>query len=467
MGAASTLFFSTAADQDTLNKRVRPSDDQMNFLREKKDDLENYLRRDLPERTECEVSTWLQGSYKLHTLIRPVHGQDEYDVDLGIYIEWDAFKGERWTHKQLRSLLQASLMDYRSHDESIKEVTQPPKERCSRLKFDQQFHIDIPVYHFETTGKITQLATLSHGWEQSDPEQMLNWFQARLEGEDRAKVRRIVRYVKAWAALTFINRPEARPSSLLLTVLCVDAFVEHVGELELGDDDLLYEILAGIHDRLRADSRVENPVATDHDKNINRLKDDEFQVFMADLAKFVNTAARACECEEEGDAAIIWAEAFDFLFPLPDVEGLAKAHAGTGLMVPTPVIDIDIYSAQGGLVRRYSGEVDFVRIDETLEFRITNPDVLPPRARIRWVVRNVGAEAFRKNDLGHSTEDAGRFSRKEHAAYVGRHFMDCEVYQGETIRSVTRVPVNIIGVQMPTRHPPRPAYRLLAGRRRR
>ncbi|RUL65800.1 hypothetical protein EKH79_03555 [Dyella dinghuensis] len=467
MGAASSLFFSSTADQDSLNKRVRPSDDQMNYLRERKDDLESYLRQDIARRTGCEVSTWLQGSYKLHTLIRPIHTKDEYDVDLGVYVEWDAFDREKWTHVQLRTLLQASLMDYRDNVDEVKDISEPAKQRCSRVMFDQQFHIDVPIYHFETTTKNTQLATLNKGWEQSDPEQMLKWFQARLGGPERARVRRVVRYVKAWASLTFAEQPKMRPSSLFLTVLCVDAFVAHIGDRELQDDDLLQEIVVAIEERLRADPRVENPVATDHDRNINRLDDNAFRTFMTKLRAFASTATRACECEEEGDAAIVWAEAFDFLFPLPDVEGLAKAMPGTGLMVSTPVIAIDIHGKDGHFARRYTGEVEFVRLGETLDFHITNPGVLPPLARVRWVVRNVGDEAFRKNDLGHSAYDTGGLSRNERAAYLGRHFMDCEVYQGDTIHSVTRVPVNIIGMQMPNRHPPRPAYRLLAGRRRR
>lgn len=465
MGAASEYFFSTDGERDTLNKRVRPSDEQFEFLRTKKDALEAHLCRDLPQRTGRPVSTWLQGSYKLHTLIRPVHKRDEYDVDLGVYLEWAMAEGTGWTPVAVRQHVQASVRAYRDAEGAAKGVEEPPKERCSRIRFTRQFHIDVPAYHFEPASGLTRLATLSHGWERSDPELMVRWFQARMEGEERAKVRRAVRYLKAWAALTFADHADARPSSLLLTVLCVDAFTARVGERDLPDDDLLHEVATAIHGRLRADRRVENPVPSDQDRDINRLDEAGFQRFMAALAKLVDTARRACDCDDDAEAATIWAEVFDYLFPLPDVAGLAETQTGQGLLVPTPIIDIDVYTAQGRFDRHYQGDAEFVRIGETLRFRITNPDVLPPRTQIRWVVRNVGEHAYRENDLGHSARDTGALEHEEHAAYLGRHFMDCEIYQAGRIRSITRVPVHVAAQPIPARHQPRPAYRQLARRR--
>lgn len=464
MGAAAEFFFSPAADRDTLNKRVRPGDDQMEFLRLKKDALEAHLRRDLPLRTGCAVSTWLQGSYKLHTLIRPVHKKDEYDVDLGVYVEWGMAEGERRSPEALRRHVQSSVRAYTDVVGVLKGVDDPPKERCSRLKFARQFHIDVPTYNFDPRTGLTQLATLSHGWERSDPEQMVQWFQARLDGEARARVRRIVRYVKAWSALTFADQAKARPSSLLLTVLCVDAFTARTGEGDLGDDDLLHQVVTAIHERLRADRHVQNPVVSDQDRDINRLDDEGFQAFMTALARLVDTAHRACGAADDAAAATIWAEAFDYLFPLPDVEGLAEAVPGQAILVPTPNIAVEVLSDRGQLLRQFQGEAEFVRIGETIRFRITNPGVLPPGARIRWVVRNVGDHAYDENDLGHSTFDTGARVHEEHAAYRGRHFMDCEVYQAGRIRSITRVPVHIAAEPLPARHRPRPAYRLLARR---
>jgi hypothetical protein len=58
-------------------------------------------------------------------------------------------------------------------------------------------------------------------WEDSDPKAIYVWFKDQFQEERRAKVRRLVRFVKAWAALKF--REAERPSSLLLTVLVAEA----------------------------------------------------------------------------------------------------------------------------------------------------------------------------------------------------------------------------------------------------
>ncbi len=60
MAAAAGLFFSTNTEQETLNKRVRPSDEQLERLRARKDELIVHLKRDLPIRCGVPVSTWLQ-----------------------------------------------------------------------------------------------------------------------------------------------------------------------------------------------------------------------------------------------------------------------------------------------------------------------------------------------------------------------------------------------------------------------
>ena len=88
------------------------------------------------------------------------------------------------------------------------------------------------------------------------------------------------------------------------------------------------------------------------------------------------------------------------------------------------------------------------------------------RAEVRWVVRNIGQDAYDENDLGHSELDDGAF-HDEHAVYHGRHFMDCEVRVNGRLSALTRIPVAITRTQMPLRHPPRkPAYARLRGRRR-
>lgn len=466
MGAASGLFFYSDSGKDTLNKRVRPSDEQMELLREKKADIETHLRSDLRDRCDCPVSTWLQGSYKLHTLVRPLHKQD-YDVDIGVYVEWGNADGEIFTPLEIREHLQSSLRAFKRVDTSVKEIVDPPKERCSRANYEKQFHIDTPAYHHNTDTGVARLATLSNGWECSDPEKMVKWFQDRLDGDDRKQVRRLARYLKAWAALRFSEDRNSQPSSLLLTVLAVEAYSTAIGQQSLADDDALRAIVDSIFWRLSRNSHVENPVTTDQDRDLNRLDNTGFDGFMRGLNELLDIATRATGCDEEANAAAAWTDAFDYLFPLPDVAGLAEeTDIQRGLMVATPNIRIDISTTRGGpALRSFNDQVDLVRLKECLRFRITNPQDLPLGATVRWIVRNLGEDAYRENDLGHSVTDDGSLVHDETAAYHGRHFMDCEIRVGGRLRSITRVPVLVTSMQMPSRHPARPAYTRLRSRR--
>jgi len=468
MGAAAGLFFSTDAEQETLNKRVRPGDDQLERLRERKDDLVAHLKRDLPLSSGVAVSTWLQGSYKLHTLIRPLSKQD-YDVDVGIYFEWGHSSDVKLTPAELRAKLQQSLLDFATNDQHVKDVENPAKDRCSRAYYEKHLHIDLPGYHYSTDTRETRLATIDGAWEVSDPEKMVDWFQERLDGDERAQARRVVRYLKAWAALRFEEDRNAQPSSLMLTVLATDAFADMVQGLNIGDDEALQLVVEEVFDRLSATAVVENPVDSDQDRNINRLGDDNFARFMDALKQLRDIARNAVLADNEPDAAAIWTEAFDYLLPLPDVTGMAEADLAKGRMVlvNAPSVRVAVSAERGGAPRQVfsNGQVDLAYRDEWLRFYVTNRHLLPARAEIRWVVRNIGQDAYDENDLGHSRLDNGEF-HDEHAMYHGRHFMDCEVRVSGRLYALTRIPVAITRTQMPPRHPPRrPAYTQLRGSR--
>jgi hypothetical protein len=64
MGNCAALFYSTDGDVETLHRRVRPSDEQLESQQEYWSDLAEYLKTDLAQRLTVAVSHWLQGSYK-------------------------------------------------------------------------------------------------------------------------------------------------------------------------------------------------------------------------------------------------------------------------------------------------------------------------------------------------------------------------------------------------------------------
>ena len=105
-----------------------------------------------------------------------------------------------------------------------------------------------------------RLATENDEWEKSDPKAIYLWFRDQFDDLPRAKVRRQVKYLKAWAALKFALNNGA-PSSILLTVLVAEAAKAQLDDPgSLGaDDNTLRGILERMVERLDEETEVLNP----------------------------------------------------------------------------------------------------------------------------------------------------------------------------------------------------------------
>lgn len=468
MGKASRLF-NGSADQ-TLIGRVTPTSEQREFLQKHWNDLASHLKSALAIAHGYSISTWLQGSYKYATLIKPVHLGEEYDVDVGVYFEWSEEDIEP-TPKQLRDWVQAEILEYEKSCAELVKVDVPAKERCSRASYIRQFHIDTPVYHLNTDSNVRRLACLSDKWEHSDPKAIYKWFKDAVSGDDKEQLRRLVRYLKAWAAVSFDNAAESRPSSIFLTVVATEAYLGLWPQRLLGmsDDDALVAAIRKIHDRLFDERKVNNPVNESED--LNRMSADGWNGFLPRLTSLQDIAERADEADDEPSAALIWSEAFSFLMPLPETDQVEIVDESSGRAVmQLPEIDIEVFSGeQERPIARHRNEVPGVAKGCSLTFSIANPHVVPEFATVEWTVRNEGQEADVRSDLGHRRIGIRLLTMDEHTAYVGRHFMDCIVRLNGQVYAVRRVPVTIRDVKHVVRNPPKPSYTKLRSffRRRR
>lgn len=457
MGQASKLF--NGNTDQTLNGRVTPTVEQREFLQQRWNDLADHLKLALVKHG-FTISTWLQGSYKYATLIKPVRYEEEYDVDVGFYFEWDDDQDAEPTPKQLRDWVQAELLEYEKQCEELQKVEVPPKERCSRAKYIRQFHIDTPVYHRNIDSDVRRLACLSGKWEHSDPKKLYKWFKEAVSGDDRDQLRRLVRYLKAWAAVSFDDAPDSRPSSIFLTVIATEAYQGLLLQRFFGldDDDALVEVIKKLHARLFDDRKVENPV--DKHEDLNRISAEAWEGFRPRLAALQDIAERADDAEDEASAALIWSEAFSFLMPLPETDQVEIIDESSGRAVmQLPEVDIKVFTGSPPrLVTTHRNEVSGVAKGCSLSFTIVNPHVVPEFATVEWTVRNEGQDADQRSDLGHRRIGMRLLSTEEQTVYVGRHFMDCVIRLNGQVYAVRRVPVTIRDVQHIARNPPRPPY---------
>ncbi|BBU30383.1 hypothetical protein BTHE68_41170 [Burkholderia sp. THE68] len=443
MGKAVRLFNGGA--EQTLYGRVTPTQEQRQFLQAQWNAMADHLKARLSG-WGFPVSTWLQGSYKYGTLIKPVHKGEEYDVDVGIYFSWNARANEaRPTAQQIRDWVQEELREYKKSAPELKEVVEPAKERCSRAIYAQQFHIDTPTYHLDPATDTRRLACLSGAWEDSDPKQLYKWFRDVVGPDNRDQLRRLVRYLKGWAAVAFEDAPEARPSSILLTVTTAEAYSQMWGVRLLGadDDDALIAVVGKVYERLAKDRRVPNPV--DRNEDLNRIRDESWTAFLMRLSVLNDAAQTADTAEDEAAAALAWEGAFSFLMPLPETDEVEVVEATTDrALMQVPEINVKVYDRRGGnLIATYRNEVPGVPKGSWLVFEIDNRHVVPQYADICWTVRNDGEEADHIGDLGHIRRGINMHTTEEHTAYLGKHYMDCVIRLNGSIFAVRRVPVNI------------------------
>lgn len=459
MSCAARLF-NSKSDQ-TLYSRIRPSKEQFAIQQARWNDLRDFLKSRLKEDTGYPTSSWLQGSYKFDTQIRPWNTEAQFDIDLGLYFEWtgDDEDGE-YDPEGFKQFVQNALLDYADDEDNDATGVDEPKERCCRISFNTDFHIDVPCYHLDRGEDRRALATETKGWEESDPKAIYKWFKELFDdAADRGLLRRLVCYMKMWAALKM--EEGKRPSSITLTVLVGEALTGLDRSEAVDDDDVLQRIITAVADRLDGDTRVFNPV--DAGEDLNRLNEEATNGFRALLRDFEDMARRANAATTEANAAEIWTEAFEHFFPMPeDLEGEAdggEARAstakGTALMVYAfdPQIRVRAVSKDNS---NYSKEgvnsLPTIVKNCSISFELVNADALPNGSAVRWTVRNRGHEAWNRNDIGHYSGDA--FATDEHSAYNGNHAMDLTVYQYGRIIGRRRIEINVRGQAMPARNLP-------------
>uniref|UniRef100_U9UHG2 Cyclic GMP-AMP synthase DncV-like nucleotidyltransferase domain-containing protein n=1 Tax=Rhizophagus irregularis (strain DAOM 181602 / DAOM 197198 / MUCL 43194) TaxID=747089 RepID=U9UHG2_RHIID len=123
------------------------------------------------------------------------------------------------------------------------------KDRCERVVFTNHFHIDLPLYYFDSIAGEAVLAT-ANGWEHSDPKGFQDWFESAVDQDRRPYVRRMIKYLKSWAALKALSGKVKLLPSMAFTILVA----EFVNMLSCSDDEMDFSNLA-----LQVTNRLDYP----------------------------------------------------------------------------------------------------------------------------------------------------------------------------------------------------------------
>jgi hypothetical protein len=238
-----------------------------------------------------------QGSYSMHTMITPLDG--EFDIDDGVYLQHlDASNMNQWpTPATVHQWLLKATNDY-TNEKSI------DKQTCVRMRFAGQYHVDLPAYGI--LGNVYLLANKGpKGWHDSDPKAITDWF-LKQEGD---QLRRIVRYLKAWADFQ-TGRIGKLPSGLILTVLAT-----HYIQPDDRDDIALSRTVTAISNFVNPYFIVFNPVDGSEELTA-RLTEEQKLRFQNAIKNFADDAASSIASDDPEKASKLWRKQLGDRFPL-------------------------------------------------------------------------------------------------------------------------------------------------------
>ena len=310
------------------NAVIRLTDDKRQTLIRERDSLRQRMNAGFNMLTHEQknghiLEFYSQGSFVMDTIIVPLY--DDFDLDDGVYFRGSLNERQRPEPQFF-------------HDLVIKTITTPDdfkkvedKDTCVRVSSKAGFHIDLPIYYAEKND-CPDLAHLKKGWILSNPIEFIEWFEnhaksgfqkaflyeTRLYAEKYSKwqenirkqdtqLRRIVRYMKAWADL----RKGEMPCGIIMTILATENYSEDVN-----DDISLKNTLIKVRNYLQKNGiRCPRPTTPKGEDLFASTSDTKKQYFMSALNTLITSAEKAIAAANEKDACLEWQKHLGGRFP--------------------------------------------------------------------------------------------------------------------------------------------------------
>ncbi|MBW7926626.1 MAG: nucleotidyltransferase [Fimbriimonadaceae bacterium] len=203
---------------------------------------------------------YVQGSFRLGTVVHPINDADEYDIDLVCHLTMGK---EQTTQADLKEMVGARL---KKHAELVKILN--PSRRCWTLDYPAEkqmpaFHMDvlpaIPNTESPPTGLLLTDTELRL-WQKSNPKAYAEWFYGRMkvifqtrraalaeslaakvedvpDWQVKTPLQIAVQILKRHRDIYFQKSPDVKPVSIIITTLAARAYA--------GEADVM-EALSGI-----------------------------------------------------------------------------------------------------------------------------------------------------------------------------------------------------------------------------
>lgn len=189
------------------------------ILKEKREIIIDVIKQNMPKEDSKDFTIFNQGSYAMHTGIKPL--DDDYDIDVGLYFEIS-------TDDVLPIVAKQWVMDaVEGHTNDVKM-----KKPCITVTYAAGYHVDITVYAANNSDGKVYLAKGKPAskeenkyWEESNPKDLIKEIRDHLPDEDdRKQFRRVIRYLKRWKDEKFKDNGSGRPTGIALTSCAYEWF---------------------------------------------------------------------------------------------------------------------------------------------------------------------------------------------------------------------------------------------------
>jgi len=256
--------------------------------------------------------TFLQGSYRLNTAVRP-QGDGEYDVDVILSLSLVDRNGNMPDSKVVIKRLVELLELNGTYKGKVKQ-----KNRCARINYVDGFHMDVVPAHCD--GNTEAPLRVPSEWDYSHPKGFRTWCVERHEKSNK-NFYSVVKMLKWWRNLRYGDT--GSPKSILLTTLVGN----HISASDISIDTSLVETMESLNGRLKLYQfvpQVPNPSL--QAENLSRTwSQEDYEEFKESFDSATKKARLALNERDEKKAIEIWNSKilFDGTFP-KTVRGLGE-----------------------------------------------------------------------------------------------------------------------------------------------
>ena len=444
----------------------------------KYEDVGEWLDGEDSELKPYRPEIYVQGSFRLGTVVRPISEADEYDIDLVCRL---SFEKDQTTQANLKKIVGDRL---KRRDDLAKMLES--SRRCWILNYPAEDQM--PAFHMDVLPSIPNIERPPNGilltdtelklWQRSNPVAYADWFYGRMKVVLQARrtslaesIRASVEEVPEWQVKTplqtavqilkrhrdihFQDQPDVKPISIIITTLAARVY-RNQPDVYAALTDMVQDIeanwgKAGYVENRNGKWWVSNPV--DPDENFA----DKWNEFPERREAFFRWVKKVRVDFSSAAQKHTLDEAVDEISPLLGREAVVRAAEGMGLrassalpVIVRPRIQVPAIGDTGHLQRPQWPEIPQynARITSTVHFKqggrllwpLTDKPVskhlslrfkvktsAPPPYEVRWQIANTGWEAAQARQLRgdfYQSDKSIDGVRWESTAYAGTHLVE-------------------------------------------